>query len=356
MKPSLDPVRATDPWRILSVTGPGVFDGIGDFSGALVQALQTYRPTELIVRGESWRELDAVNPARTAGVVVQYFPQAFMRGDLRYILAWLSRVRAAGRPVVLTVHEFWPPLDGTFRRAIAQWLFRRTLRSLVRTATTTVVTYPHAIDVLSLAVQTDRVRVIPIGAAVMPVVVPVRRASPVRLVMFGQPAAMDAATVRAISAWIERTPSASLDWLGRSTDEMRTHWCGALQLPDARVSFSGALPADEVSRHLAAASIALAPNANGASTRRSTLSAMLAHHLPVVAIDGITTPDTLRESGACVWAHDGQPDAFVAALDALSVDPERQHAMSKAAAEFYERQLSWTAIASAYAEVLTPVS
>lgn len=355
MKPAADPVRATDPWLILTVTGPGVFDGIGDFSGALAESLRAYRPTELVVRRESWSELDAIDPARTAGVLVQYFPQAFMRGDLRHILRWLARVREAGRPVVITVHEFWPPLDGTFRRAIAQWLFRRTLRSLVRTATVTVVTYPHAIDVLALAVRAERAEVIPVGSTVLPIGPRDPDPDGCRVVMFGQPAALDAGVLRAVSGWLQRTPSASLDWLARSAEEMRAHWTSALQLPVDRVTFSGGLPAEDVSRHLRRGCVAIAPSANGASTRRSGFIALLAHGLPVVATDGITTPPALRQSGACVWAPEGQPDAFVAELDALVRDPARQAASSSAALAFFAEQLSWSAIAAAYARALTPV-
>lgn len=342
------------PWWVLSASGPGVFDGIGDFASHLTEALRAYGPAELFVRRESWRELGAIDPASTAGVIVQYFPQAFLRGDFRHLLRWLARVRAAGHPVVVTVHEFWPPLNGSLRRAAAQFVFKRMLRSLVRASTMAVVTHPDGRHDLARAVHTSRVTMIPIGAAVLPGSEPVAKSSGVKLVMFGQPTGMHGATLRAVAAWMARTPGASLKWFSRSEDEMRQSWRNTLGLPTDRVTFSGGLPAPEVSRRLRAAHIALAPNENGASTRRSTVSAFFAHGLPIVALDGENTSEELPESGACLWAPEGEPAVFVAALDALVPDAARQSALGARAAAFYETRLSWPRIAGAYAELLRP--
>jgi len=133
---------------------------------------------------------------------------------------------------------------------------------------------------------------------------------------------------------------------------MRAAWTGEWRLPAERVIFTGGLAAPELSRRLRAAHIALAPNANGASTRRSSVSALLAHGLPIVAIEGENTSALLRESGACAWTTGGEPEAFVAAVEALVADPARQAELSGRALAFFNEHLSWPRLAAAYAALL----
>lgn len=339
-------------WRVLSASAPGRFDGIGDFAASLTQALQPFRPTELVVRGETWAELERLDVASTAGVIVQYFPQAFMRGDLRVMLRWLDRVRHAGKPVVLTVHEYWPPLNGTLRRAVSRVLFRRTLRACIRRSSAVVTSQEHSAHDIASVARGHEVVAIPIGSSI-PVESGGAMAPGCGLVMFGQPAAMHAPTIAALAAWlVSAPPDVTLTWLGRSADEMRTSWCTTWGLPADRVQFRGGLAAADVSLALQSARLALAPYENGASTRRSTFAALVEHRRPIVALDGITTSDWLRESGACVWTAEGNPPAFVAAVSQLIGDAARQATLSRCAGDLFDARLSWPKIGEAYARVL----
>lgn len=347
------------PWRVITFAGAGVHDGIGDFSALLGAALNECHPTSVFVRGGSWRELDAVDPSALGGVVIQYFPQAYLHGDFRHLVRWLERARASGVPILTTVHEFWPPADGTFRRAAGRWLFRRLLRTLVRLSDRVVVTRPSAVLDLAEAAPTDRVTVIPIGSSVLPPRErplrpgePVAKLPPVRLLMFGQPAAMDGRIVAAVSRWVAATPSASLEWVARSADEMRAAWQRFGANPAARVTFSGGVPADELSRRMSAATIGLAPNVNGTSTRRGTFAALLAHGLPIVATSGPNTGDALVEAAPCQFSPEGEPEIFVGHLVSLAADPVRQDVLARSARDYYDRTLAWRHIAAAYAELL----
>ncbi len=339
-------------WRVLSASGPGRFDGIGDFAASLTRALSAYGPAELFVRDQSWAELEHLDVASTAGAIVQYFPQAFMRGDLRLILRWLDLLRRAGKPVVLTVHEYWPPLDGTLRRAVSRVLYRRTLRACIRRSTAVVTSQEHSAHDIAVVARGHQVVAIPIGSAI-----PVEPGGAVAagrgLVLFGQPAAMHAPTMIALAAWLTSAPSdVSLTWVGRSADEMRDRWCTTWALPATRVTFRGGLSAADVSLALQSARISLAPYENGASTRRSTFAALLEHQRPIVALDGVTTSDWLRESGACVWTPEGEPARFVTALSQLIDDPARHAGLSQRAGDVFRTHLSWPTIGEAYARVL----
>ncbi len=340
-------------WRVLSPVPPGAFDGIGDFAGALTTALQAFGPTELFVRKDSWRELEHAAIEDTAGAVVQYFPQAFMRGDLRVLLGWLDQLRAARKPVVLTVHEYWPPLNGTVRRAVARLLFRRVLRACIRRSTAVVTSQEWSAHELASLARGHRIQAIPVGSSI-PCAGSCAPAPPdgCRLVLFGQPAAMHAPTIAAVGAWLSSTPSGvSLTWLGRSTEELRNAG-ERLGLPAARVAYLGGLSAVEVSGALQSARIGLAPYENGASTRRTTFAALLEHRLPVVALDGVLTSEWLRESHACVWTPEGAPAQFVDAVSQLVTDVPRQAVLAARAREVFDTRLSWPRLAEAYARLL----
>jgi len=339
----------------LTTAPAGVFDGIGDFSASLTAALRHHRSTELFVRAHDWRELEQVDTANTAGAIVQYLPQAFMHGDLRALLRWLDRLRADRKPVVLMVHEYWPPLNGTLRRAAMRLLFRRILRACIKRSSVVVTSQEWSAHELGLLARGHRLCAIPVGSSIPRIARAATPALGTRLVLFGQPAALHPATMAAVGQWLSAsTPDISLTWLGRSTEEMRASWCDAWQLPSDRVTFAGGLPAAEVSAVLQASHIGLAPYENGASTRRTSFAAMLEHRLPVVAIDGLYTSDWLRESGACVWTPDGDPMAFVRALSVLVADePPRRAALSARAGELFEARLSWPRIAEAYARLLS---
>lgn len=344
-------MTSSGTWRIISPSAPGIHDGIGDFAGALCDALQPFHDTSLVVRRESWHELDAIDVAETGAAIVQYLPQAFMHGDLRALLRWLGRVRAAGAPVVLMVHEYWPPQDGTLRRSAVRFLFRRVLGACLRRSSAIATSQEFSAGELH-AFSHRPVSAIPVGSNI-PRRGPRAPEAGCRVVVFGQPAALHAPTMAAIGDWLRSSrEDVSLTWLGRSSTEMQAssrQWAW----PMARVRLAGGLPAAEVSAVLSASTIALAPYENGASTRRTTFAACLQHELPVVAVDGLYTSDWLRQSHACVWTPEGSPSAFVAALAALADDPVRQRDLSARAGTLFTERLAWPCIGAAYAQLLT---
>ena len=345
------------PWRVIAPAPAGVFDGIGDFSALLTTALQSFAPTELFVRRAHWREVEQIDVQNTAGAVVQYIPQAFMRGDMRALLRWLDRLRAAGKPVILTVHEYWPPLDGTIRRAAVRLLFRRMLRACARRSSAIVTSQEFSAHDIAHIAPGRRIVAIPVGSAIARAASGTRErpvADACALVVFGQPAALHAPTMQSIGTWLASAPTGvSLTWLGRSSDEMRARWCETWKLSADRVVFAGGLPAADVSAVLQAARIGLAPYENGASTRRTSFAALLEHQLPVVAVDGLYTSEWLRESAACAWTPEGDPGAFVEALGALMADVPRQAVLGARAGALFESRLSWPRIGAAYARLLS---
>jgi glycosyltransferase involved in cell wall biosynthesis len=115
----------------------------------------------------------------------------------------------------------------------------------------------------------------------------------------------------------------------------------------------GALKGEEVSRHLAAADIYLAPFADGVSTRRTTVMAALQHGLPVVGTDGPFTDPMLRDpAGGLVLVPVGDRAGFARAARALAVDDAARSKQSAQARALYERHFQWPVISSRLVQCL----
>lgn len=336
------------PWIVLTPSPPGQHDGIGDYAGHLADALtQAGSPATLVVRPDTgarhtWRTL-------SEAVLVQYYPQAYAHADFLVLLSALSRLRRSGHPVIVTAHELWAHQDGRWRRALLHHAHRRMLAALLQRADRVVVTNQHAADTLAGAglVAADRVCVIPVGPNI-PQTSASHLADVPTLVMFGQPAALHRGALQALGQWIEASAGGvRLLWLGRNPEQLRAAWRD-LGHTDTWVTFAGGLPADVMSAHIASAWIAVAPYVDGASTRRSSLSSLIGHGLPVVGLDGPITDATVRASGACVLRGLEDASAWTTDIAAVLADQTTRDQMAAAARRLVSERLSWSVIAQQY--------
>jgi glycosyltransferase involved in cell wall biosynthesis len=341
-------------WWVVSPVGPGRFDGIGDFSDALNHAINLIEPCRLVV-GDPWSAMDARAGAldRCRGLFVQYSPPAFVRHDWAPLRRLLVAARERRLPVVTTVHEYWPPPSISPRRLVQRALCRRTLRRLMSLSDVVVVTTPYAAGELAAAglPRPEGFTIIPIGTGIPPLVPSDPSSEPPTLVMFGQPAAMNPPVLRRLAAWQASPGAPRMRWIARDAEEIRRCWrdAGGRDAADGRgLDIRGGLPAPDVSHLLAHAAAALAPYDDGASTRRSSLAALAAHGLPVVATDGRYTDRRVRESGALLLSPLGDGDAFVVNAERLLADPALRASMAAAMRRFFDAELSWPRLAAQY--------
>lgn len=110
---------------------------------------------------------------------------------------------------------------------------------------------------------------------------------------------------------------------------------------------AGALPEEDVSCHLSAMDLLLAPFIDGASTRRSSLIAGLQHGLTVVSTDGPLTDPMLRAvHGKALWLTPvGDRATFAQAVLELAQRPALREALGKEARAFYATHLDWPRLA-----------
>jgi glycosyltransferase involved in cell wall biosynthesis len=123
--------------------------------------------------------------------------------------------------------------------------------------------------------------------------------------------------------------------LGRGGDVFRSRVVERHPAIADRVLATGGLPANELSRHLRACDLLVQPYIDGASTRRTTLMAGLAHGVPVVTTVGRLSEPFWADSPAVTAVPAGDSAAVLAAAAALALDPARRQAQSDAARALY---------------------
>ncbi len=334
------------PWVVVSPAPAGRHDGIGDYAARLAAALTDSgaSPVRVVVAG-----VDALpDPLSVAGVLFQYSPSA----PFDVVCEWLDAVHAQGRPLVVTVHEYWPPATWSPWRVWLRRRLQRRLAHLARLATVLVLTQEigqREIVASGLSGSTP-VAVVPVGSNIAHTAPAATRDG--GLVLFGQPAAMQLDVLAAVARWMAEDPAGRhLTWIGRSLEELQQAR-DAAGVDASHVTLLGGVPDAEVSAVLARATVGLAPYANGASARRTTLAAMLQHGVPVVGIAGVATDSWLQGPSGMHTVPDGHPAAFVAALDAVWRDPQMRQRLGADAARLFDMHMSWTRIARAYASLM----
>jgi glycosyltransferase involved in cell wall biosynthesis len=353
--PLASPSPDNRPWLVASPAPAAPFDGIHDFANELTQALRDVGPAELF-EFRSLSELSTqLERARVRGVFLQYSPPAFVHRDVLSLLPTLSRLRARGVPVVVTVHEYWASSAATVKQAVWRWLCRRTLTSIAARSLRVVATTSFAAGELrgAGAARSPRLMVVPGGSTVPRTSWAETVSHPPLIAMIGQPSALDPHVVLGVARWLANDPSrARWVWVSRSLSEMRAWWRD-LGAPEV-VEFRGELPMPDVSALLAQASLGMSVAVDGTSFRRSSLTALLAHGLPVVGLDGRFTDDLLRTSGAALLSPQGDAAAFTANLERLLDDAALRRSVIEASEQLFASRISWPSIVARYLVAATP--
>jgi len=129
-------------------------------------------------------------------------------------------------------------------------------------------------------------------------------------------------------------------------------------LPDIRIRNAGPLPAEEVSVHLSAMDLHLAPFIDGASTRRGSFLAGLQHGVPTVSTRGPLTDSMLEDENgnAFMLVPVDAPDGFKQVAIALQTNPKRRQAMREQSQLFFEKHFKWSLVADEILPLLNSAS
>jgi hypothetical protein len=295
----------------------------------------------------------AVDPGAT--VLVQWVPHAFGRQSLNMAFCrWIWRLGRGGLQVEVMIHEpFLSFREGSWRQDGAAVVHRAMIVLLLRAAQRVWVSIPA---------WQRRVRPWLLGRDVPMTWLPVpsgvgvsvnaERVSAIRarylgrsrhlLGHFGTYGKATAAPLDASLRRVLRTdPTLSVLLIGRDSERGRDAVLGDIPDAEARVHATGALDADEVSCHLQACDLLLQPYIDGASSRRSTLMAGLAHGLPLVTTVGRLSEEFWEtENGRSLIAVPVDDEKLADAVRTLLADNGQRERLGPAARALYDRRFA----------------
>jgi glycosyltransferase involved in cell wall biosynthesis len=325
------------------VWAPAVADAEPADAGVEVHRLAGgFGPRALAALG---RGLDTAGPGR---MLVQYVPQGFgMKGMNLPFCFWLFARRRAG--ITIMFHEFAVALQ-------RQQPLRHNVIGVVNRAMAFVLTHAARRCFVGAAAWEPRLRrLAPAGAAIswLPVSsnVPVVD-DPAGVLAVRKTLIVEGGTVlghfgTARETWIAAQlaavvppllrdrPGAALLLIGRDSLDLRSRLLAGTPELNMRVHASGSLAPADISRYLGACDLMLQPYADGASTRRTSLMATLAHGCPVVTTSGVFTEALWRQSGAVDLVATGDLAATRTALLQLMDDAAERARMGAAAGALY---------------------
>jgi glycosyltransferase involved in cell wall biosynthesis len=148
---------------------------------------------------------------------------------------------------------------------------------------------------------------------------------------------------RAAEALQQRTGDFVVLYVGPHGEAVRS------ALPGAPLIDAGRLPGEEVSRHLAAMDLHLAPFMDGVSTRRGSFMAGLQHGVPTVSTRGKQTDAMLQkqEGHAFFLVEEGDREGVARSAQRLLDHPLQRRHMARCSRAFYDAHFDWPCIAAA---------
>jgi glycosyltransferase involved in cell wall biosynthesis len=351
--------------------------GVRDYAGTLAGALEEEAVSctfHWLRRGErslrasraeidAWRRelLGELGERRPDAILLHYsvFTHSH-KGVPLFVPPVLSTLRSAGVPIVTVLHEFaYPWRYGGWRGAVWAVSQRLLLIEVVRACAAMLVTADFRASWLASRawLPKRRVLVAPVASALPPPASGPTPAEVPTLGLFGY-SYQGAGIALTLDALLELREMGLPAWLrllgapgpASPAGEAWTAGARARGLEEA-LSFTGALPAQELSDALAECEVLLFADTAGPSSRKSTLAASLASGRPVVALDGPTTWRELLDARALLLAPP-RSRALAEAVSSLLSDAEARDQLGARGRAFSEREMGVGRAARATRELL----
>ncbi len=313
--------------------------------------------------GEWASGLDAeLQRERPDAVLLQYSVFSYSyRGVPLFVSPVLAAVRRSRVPLVTVLHEYaYPWHGGGVRGCVWAATQRAALLPVMRASAGVLVTIADRSEWLASRAWLPRrpTMVAPVFSTLPP---PRRVPRPDRATteigLFGYSFAPSVlAVVTDALAQLERAGAdVQLQLIGAPgrSSAVGQQWLRAAAARRLRnePSFSGRLPAQELSDCLAACEILLFADPAGPMSRKTTLAAMLSSGRPLVALDGPRTWGELIDADAAVLAAP-EGGALAATLAPLLADEDRRDALGARGSAFARRTMTAAQSARTLADLL----
>ncbi len=341
-------------------------EGIRCTSHWLTRQQSSLRGARTEVRAWTRALREELAAARPHAIILHYSVFAYSyKGLPLFVHPTLAALQSADVPVVAFLHELaYPSRRGGWRGSVWAVSQRALLLDVMRASSAAVVTEENRAEWVCSRPWLPRRTVL-----VAPVFsnLPVPRLSAnhprperdahAQLGVFGyssQGAAV-ALVLDAVAELREREPNVELRMLGAPgvASPAGEAWrAGAAQRGfEQALSFSGALPAQELSDALAQCALLIFSEAAGPTSRKGTLAGALVSGTPIVAIDGHLTWSRLARAGA-VRLVAAQAGALAEAIEELLADASARRALGARGADFAAHEMSVARTAATVRELL----
>jgi glycosyltransferase involved in cell wall biosynthesis len=376
---------------ILSGSPLGVYDGVGDFSWFLAQALSPKHGVSIIAPpggdvpglGEAGRAPVYSIPsgwgiracAEVRRLVERLKPDATLVQFVPHLYGWqgvkpcfallLVALMRGGHPIVTVAHEFSRPFGLSPTAALHASAHRVLFSVILRASRKVVLTTPWCLDLFERRFPRRRAdfHLIPVGSNI-PVVATSEGERQARrhrlgiedgeLVVSTFGAAMEPATTRLteLAGWLVRqaTP-VRIVVVGKAGEALRAKWARHRAIVE-RTVVTGPVTGVAAAGYLSMSDLFVAFYPDGASTRRTGLMAGLAHGLPTVANVGPLTDPSLASSRALHLVGDMARESEQERLRRLCVDPELRARLGKRGRVSFEAHFAWERIAERHTSVV----
>jgi glycosyltransferase involved in cell wall biosynthesis len=366
-------------WHLVTGEYPPQIGGVGDYTRAVATALSgagddvhvwcpgssgdsvehgvhVHRSAGSWSRTDRDRLSSQLHAAGDGTVVVQWVPHAFGQRSLNLgFCGWVRRLAGAGMDVDVMVHEpFLSFSGGSWRQPAAAAVHRVMVALLLSRARRVWVSIPAWADRLK---PWAGGRAVPLAWLPVPSNIPVvdndetvaglrATLAPEGMPLVGHFGTYGGATVSllepALTEILRRRPDIAIVLIGRDSEAFRTRLLRHDATAATRVSATGAIDHADVSMHLQACDVLLQPFIDGASSRRGTLMAGLAHGCPVVSTVGrLSEPLWTEQDGRALRVVEaGDHHALAEAVVGLLDDPHGRRALGRAARALYASRFS----------------
>jgi glycosyltransferase involved in cell wall biosynthesis len=367
------------PWQILTGEFPPVPGGVSDYTALLAAGLalagsdvhvwttcvpgcspetSTPAPGVTLHRfAPAWsqdafgllsQQLEAFAGPRR--ILVQYTPGSWGYRGVNFALGgWLLGRRRSGDQVWGMVHEPfypWRLWDKPTRWLLAA-LHRQMMRQLLASCERVFLSIPGweaYVAPFAPRAAPPRFEWLPIPSNIPVVANSVSSSrSPgcaIQLGSFGTYGPYITAPLRKLITQLLRTPDRRFVLLGRGGVKFARDLHTANPGFGDRLRATGDLPPAELSRALQSLDLLVQPYPDGASTRRTTLMAGLAHGLPIVTNTGHLSEPFWSDTTCVRTAPAGDVAGMAAACEALLASPAERQALGAAARRLYNEQFS----------------
>ena len=283
------------------------------------------------------RELNRIQGVKR--LLVQWVPHAYGHRSLNVgFCRWIRRRAKAGDVVDLMIHEPGMPFrEGTLKHDAAAVVHRLMLALLLSHASRVWVAIPawtdalhpwtlgHAVNVAWLPIPST----IPVEASAAEVygfrMRTLVRADGVIVGHFSTyPPAIREALQNVLVPLLSIAPEMQVQLIGRGSDAFAAEVRSSAGIDANRINASGELSASALSSHLQGCDCLLQPYPDGATSRRTTLMAALAHGVPVATTVGRLSEAFWQTSGAVVAVPADDHEAMRRAVLDLVRQPDRR--------------------------------